>query len=158
MRSRSGHRHGGAGGCQRKGRRAAGHRPCAHRGARAVGDASAAEGVAPQRPGGPAAAPRSRPGGQGRRHRGPLVFAEVAGTGQESDKKYHVGLAQGGVGEYVLVPGDPGPPPTIAQYLDDAKEVAFSPEYRTFTGSLDGVQVTPMSTVLARPSAPIRVN
>src|SRR5882762_11363229 len=67
----------------------------------------------------------------------------VAATGE---KKYHVGLAKGEVGEYVLVPGDPGRTPMIAKYLDDAKEVAFSREYRTFTGSLDGVPVSAMST------------
>src|SRR5258708_16280590 len=72
-------------------------------------------------------------------------------------KKYHVGLAKGEVGEYVLVPGDPGRTPMIAKYLDDAKEVAFSREYRTFTGSLDGVQVSAMSTGMGGPSVAIGV-
>ena len=59
-----------------------------------------------------------------------------------SEKKYHVGLAKGDVGDYVLVPGDPGRTPLIAKYLDDAHEVAFSREYRTFTGTVDGVPVS----------------
>jgi uridine phosphorylase len=78
----------------------------------------------------------------------------VAATGQ---KKYHVGLAEGEVGGYVLVPGDPGRVPLIAKYLDGAKEVAFSREYRTFTGSLDGVPVSAMSTGMGGPSVAIGV-
>jgi uridine phosphorylase len=73
------------------------------------------------------------------------------------NKKYHVGLAKGEVGEYVLVPGDPGRTPMIAKYLDGAKEVAFSREYRTFTGSLDGVPVSTMSTGMGGPSVAIGI-
>ena len=75
-------------------------------------------------------------------------------TGQ---KKYHIGLARGEVGEYVLVPGDPGRTPMIAKHLDDAREVAFSREYRTFTGSLEGVPVSAMSTGMGGPSVAIGV-
>jgi uridine phosphorylase len=78
----------------------------------------------------------------------------VAVTGQ---KKYHVGLARGEVGEYVLVPGDPGRTPMIAKHLEDAREVAFSREYRTFTGSLGGVPVSAMSTGMGGPSVAIGV-
>ena len=72
-------------------------------------------------------------------------------------KKYHVGLAKGEVGEYVLVPGDPGRTPMIAKYLDDAHEVAFSREYRTFTGKVAGVPVSTMSTGMGGPSVAIAV-
>src|SRR6266581_9411842 len=74
-----------------------------------------------------------------------------------NEKKYHVGVAKGEVGDYVLVPGDPGRVPAIAKYLDGAKEVAFSREYRTFTGSLDGVPVSAMSTGMGGPSVAIGV-
>src|SRR6202521_2861830 len=73
------------------------------------------------------------------------------------ERKYHVGLAKGEVCEYLLVPGDPGRTPMIAKYLDGAKEVAFSREYRTFTGSLDGVPVSTMSTGMGGPSVAIGV-
>jgi len=73
------------------------------------------------------------------------------------EKKYHVGLAKGEVGDYVLVPGDPGRTPMIARFLDDAHEVAFSREYRTFTGSLEGVPVSAMSTGMGGPSVAIGV-
>ena len=74
-----------------------------------------------------------------------------------SDKKYHIGLGPGDVGEYVLVPGDPGRTPMIAKYLDDAREVAFSREYRTFTGRVDGVPVSAMSTGMGGPSVAIGI-
>ena len=73
----------------------------------------------------------------------------------EASKKYHVGLAKGEVGDYVLVPGDPARTEMIAKYLDGAKEVAFNREYRTFTGSVDGVSVSTMSTGMGGPSVAI---
>ena len=78
----------------------------------------------------------------------------MAATGQ---KKYHVGLGEGDVGAYVLVPGDPGRTPMIAKYLHDAHEVAFSREYRTFTGSLGGSPVSTVSTGMGGPSVAIAI-
>jgi uridine phosphorylase len=72
-------------------------------------------------------------------------------------KKYHVGLAKGEVGDYVLVPGDPARTVMIAKFLDGAKEMAFSREYRTFTGSVAGVPVSTMSTGMGGPSVAIGV-
>ncbi|HEY8855650.1 MAG TPA: uridine phosphorylase, partial [Candidatus Dormibacteraeota bacterium] len=72
-------------------------------------------------------------------------------------KKYHVGLARGEVGDYVLVPGDPGRTPLIAKFLDNAREVAFNREYRTFTGTVDGVPVSTMSSGMGGPSVAIGV-
>jgi uridine phosphorylase len=74
-----------------------------------------------------------------------------------TEKKYHVGLGPGDVGEYVLVPGDPFRTPLIAKHLDGAREVAFSREYRTFTGKVDGVAVSAMSTGMGGPSVAIGV-
>src|SRR6266568_6794922 len=73
------------------------------------------------------------------------------------EKKYHVGLGPGDVGDYVLVPGDPFRTPLVAKHLDGAREVAFSREYRTFTGSVDGVPVSTMSTGMGGPSVAIGV-
>jgi uridine phosphorylase len=72
-------------------------------------------------------------------------------------KKYHIGLAKGEVGEYVLVPGDPGRTPMIAKHLEGAREVAFSREYRTFTGSLGGVPVSTISSGMGGPAVAIMV-
>src|SRR5437879_6996373 len=74
-----------------------------------------------------------------------------------TEKKYHIGLGHGDVGDYVLVPGDPGRTPMIAKYLDGAREVAFNREYRTFTGSLLGVPVSAISSGMGGPSVAIAV-
>ena len=73
------------------------------------------------------------------------------------EKKYHIGLAREDVGDYVLVPGDPFRTPLIAKFIDGAKEVAFSREYRTFTGTVDGVKVSTMSTGMGGPSVAIGI-
>jgi uridine phosphorylase len=75
----------------------------------------------------------------------------------KDEKKYHVGLAKGEVGDYVLVPGDPGRTPMVAKYLDGAREIAFNREYRTFTGTVDGVPVSTMSTGMGGPSVAIGI-
>ena len=74
-----------------------------------------------------------------------------------TERKYHVGLVEEEVGKYILYPGDPARTAVIAKYLDGAKEVAFSREYRTFTGSLGGVPVSTMSTGMGGPSVAIGV-
>ena len=84
-------------------------------------------------------------------------MARLRPVAQTEQKKYHVGLGLGDVGNYVLVPGDPGRTPMIARYLDNAREVAFSREYRTFTGSIEGVPVSAMSTGMGGPSVAIAV-
>jgi uridine phosphorylase len=74
-----------------------------------------------------------------------------------TEKKYHIGVGPGDVGNYILVPGDPFRTPLIAKHLDDAREVAFSREYRTFTGKVDGTPVSAMSTGMGGPSVAIGV-
>ena len=43
--------------------------------------------------------------------------------------QYHIGLREGDVGKYVILPGDPKRCAKIAQYFDDAKLVADRREY-----------------------------
>ena len=73
------------------------------------------------------------------------------------EMQYHVHLKRGDVGRYVLLPGDPGRVPLIASYFDNAKEVAFNREYRTFTGTVDGIKVSCCSTGIGCPSTAIAV-
>jgi len=40
-----------------------------------------------------------------------------------SEKEYHVQLEKGDVGEYVILPGDPGRCEKIAQYFDQPAQV-----------------------------------
>ena len=74
-----------------------------------------------------------------------------------SQKLYHIDLAPGDVGRYVLLPGDPGRVETIAKYFDNPREMAFHREYRTVTGTLEGVPVSVTSTGIGGPSTAIAV-
>jgi uridine phosphorylase len=73
------------------------------------------------------------------------------------DRKYHVGLAAGEVGQYVLVPGDPFRTALIARHLESAQERAWSREFRTFSGSVDGTPVSTCSSGIGGPSMAIAV-
>jgi uridine phosphorylase len=68
---------------------------------------------------------------------------------------HHIGLAAGQVGRYVLLPGDPGRVEKIARHFDNPRFVAQHREYVTWTGELDGVQVSCTSTGIGCPSAAI---
>ena len=69
--------------------------------------------------------------------------------------QYHIGLKEGDVGEYVILPGDPKRCAKIAAYFDDAKLVADRREYTTYTGYLNGVKVSVTSTGIGGPSEAI---
>lgn len=71
------------------------------------------------------------------------------------EKEYHIGVGKGEVGRYVILPGDPGRCEKIAAYLDNPVKVAQNREYTTYTGSLDGVPVSVVSTGIGGPSASI---
>ena len=73
----------------------------------------------------------------------------------EDGRQYHIGLKDGDVGEYVILPGDPKRCQKIAQYFEDAKLVADNREYVTYTGYLNGVKVSVTSTGIGGPSASI---
>lgn len=72
-------------------------------------------------------------------------------------KLYHIGLSKGDVGKYVLLPGDPARAAHIATFFDEAHEVAFSREYRSFTGTVAGIKISTMSTGIGCPSLAIGV-
>lgn len=67
--------------------------------------------------------------------------------------QYHIGLKEGDIGEYVILPGDPKRCKKIASYFDDAKLVADRREFTTYTGFLNGVKVSVTSTGIGGPSA-----
>ena len=69
--------------------------------------------------------------------------------------QYHIGLKEGDIGEYVILPGDPKRCEKIAAYFDDAKLVADRREFTTYTGYLSGVKVSVTSTGIGGPSAAI---
>lgn len=73
----------------------------------------------------------------------------------EEGLQYHIGLRKGDVGKYVILPGDPKRCEKIARHFDDAKLIADSREYVTYTGYLDGIKVSVTSTGIGGPSASI---
>lgn len=73
----------------------------------------------------------------------------------ENGIQYHIGLKEGDAGEYVILPGDPKRCQKIAEYLDDAKLVADSREFVTYTGMFDGERVSVTSTGIGGASAAI---
>ena len=74
---------------------------------------------------------------------------------QELEKQFHIHCKPGDIGRYCIVPGDPGRVPSIAQYFDDAKQIAYNREYNVWTGYLLGEKVTACSTGIGGPSAAI---
>ena len=74
---------------------------------------------------------------------------------EDATKQYHIQVGKGEIGRYVILPGDPKRCKKIAQYFDDARLIADSREYVTYTGYLDGVKVSVTSTGIGGPSAAI---
>ena len=72
-----------------------------------------------------------------------------------SGKQYHTQVGVGDVGRYVILPGDPKRCEKIAKHFDDARLIADSREYVTYTGTLEGVPVSVTSTGIGGPSAAI---
>ncbi len=71
--------------------------------------------------------------------------------------EFHLKIKTGEVGRYVILPGDPGRVPKIAQYLDNARFISQNREYCIYTGELCGEKVSVCSTGIGGPSAAIAV-
>jgi uridine phosphorylase len=69
----------------------------------------------------------------------------------------HIRCKKGDISEYVLLPGDPARVKTIANFLENAKEVANNREFLTYRGKYKGVDITVTSTGIGYPSAAIAV-
>ena len=61
---------------------------------------------------------------------------------EDVNRQYHIQVAKGEVGRYVILPGDPKRCVKIAQYFDNPVLIADNREYITYTGTLDGVKVS----------------
>lgn len=73
----------------------------------------------------------------------------------EMGLQYHLQIRKGDVGKYVILPGDPKRCEKIASHFENAKLVADSREYVTYTGYLEGEKVSVTSTGIGGPSASI---
>ena len=74
---------------------------------------------------------------------------------EESGREYHIKTGKNEIGKYVILPGDPKRSAKISAYLDDAKLVADNREFVTYTGYLEGEEVSVTSTGIGGPSAAI---
>ncbi len=74
-----------------------------------------------------------------------------------SGKQYHTGVGPDDIGKYIILPGDPKRCASIAAHFDNAKLVADSREYVTYTGTLEGVKVSVTSTGIGGPSSAIAI-
>ena len=83
-----------------------------------------------------------------------VVDKSSAGVGV---RQIHIGVAPGEVSTVALMPGDPFRVPLVAEYLEDAREVAHKREHRTMLGTYKGRPVTVTSTGLGCPSTAIAV-
>ena len=74
---------------------------------------------------------------------------------QATEKQFHIRCAEGDVGRYVLLPGDPGRCEAIAKHFDDPVHIGMNREYNIWTGTLLGEKVSVCSTGIGGPSASI---
>ena len=74
---------------------------------------------------------------------------------EDPTRQYHIQVAKGEVGRYVILPGDPKRSAKIAAHFDNPVLIADSREYVTYTGTLDGEKVSVTSTGIGGPSASI---
>ena len=71
--------------------------------------------------------------------------------------QYHINCREGDVGEYCILPGDPGRCEKIASFLDNPYHVGMNREYNIWNGYLEGELVTVCSTGIGGPSTAIAV-
>ncbi len=72
-----------------------------------------------------------------------------------SGRQYHIGVAKGEVGRYVLLPGDPKRCKKIAAFFEEPQLIADSREFVTYSGYVAGEKVSVTSTGIGGPSASI---
>ena len=79
----------------------------------------------------------------------------------DNGRAFHIDVAPGEVGKYVLMPGDPKRCEKIAKHFEDAKyfddpvQIADKREFVTYIGYLDGEKVSVTSTGIGGPSTAI---
>ena len=77
---------------------------------------------------------------------------------EDASRLYHIQVAPGEVGRYVILPGDPKRSAKIAQYFDGPALVADNREYETYTVTQDGEKVSVTSNGNGAPSDSIAID
>lgn len=75
----------------------------------------------------------------------------------DTERQFHIRTLPEEVGRYVILAGDPGRIPVIAEHFENARQVAHNREFNVWTGTLDGEKITACSTGIGGPSAAIAV-
>ena len=70
-------------------------------------------------------------------------------------KMHHLQIKPGQIGEFVIMPGDPGRCHLIAEHFENPQLIAQSREYITYTGKYKELTVSVTSTGMGCPSAAI---
>ena len=70
---------------------------------------------------------------------------------------YHIQVRPGEISEYVLLPGDPGRVPVIAELWDEGREIAYHREFRVWSGKVNGRPISACSTGIGASSAATRI-
>ncbi|MCI5073217.1 nucleoside phosphorylase [bacterium] len=72
-------------------------------------------------------------------------------------KEYHIDCKKGDLAEYIILVGDPARSQKIAQHFDSIEFEAQHREYHSYTGKLNGVRISVMSTGIGPASMEIAV-
>ncbi len=76
----------------------------------------------------------------------------------EEGRRYHINVKPGELARFLLIPGAPERAVRIAEFWDDAREVAYHREFRSFTGRYKGVELSAISSGIGPSSMAIVVN
>ena len=74
---------------------------------------------------------------------------------QSHEKQYHIAVSKGEIGEYCILPGDPGRCEQIASFFDNPVHVGMNREYNIWNGYISGKLVSVCSTGIGGPSTAI---
>lgn len=75
----------------------------------------------------------------------------------DGERQFHIKTLPDDVGKYVILPGDPGRVPLIANYLENPVQISQNREYNLYNGFLKNQKITICSTGIGGPSAAIAV-
>ena len=75
-----------------------------------------------------------------------------------NERQYHIHCKVGDLANYLLIPGEPERVAKIASYWDEATEIAYHREFRSFTGTYKNVNLSAISSGIGPSSIAIVVN
>lgn len=86
-----------------------------------------------------------------------MIDTDNSFVNRSCDRQFHINVRRGDIGEYCILPGDPGRCEKIAALLDSPRHIATNREFNIWNGELLGKTVTVCSTGIGGPSTAIAV-